>query len=79
MSPFSNERSNNLLIFLNVGIIIQSDLLFLGCVVISDLYLFQETVLLNACFKSSKNYVNVYRQIDNLKIYESILKFMNLY
>ena len=28
---------------------------FVGCVVISDLYLFQETVLLNLCFKFSKN------------------------
>ena len=52
---FLNERTNNLLIFLNVGSIIQSKLLFFGSALISDLYLFQETILLNPCFKCSKN------------------------
>ena len=32
-------------------------LLFFGCVVISDLYLFQEIVLLNLCFRFSKNLI----------------------
>ena len=55
MTPFLNEKSNNLLTFLNVGSIIWSELLFFGCVVISNLYLFQDFVLLNPCFKYSKN------------------------
>ena len=54
-SPVLNEWTNNRLIFLNVGSIIQSKLLFFGFVVISDLYLFQDIVLLNTCFKFSKN------------------------
>ena len=48
--PFLNESTNNLLLCLNVGSIRWSKLLFLGCVVISDLYLFQKIVLLNLCF-----------------------------
>ena len=36
----------------------QSDnLLLFGCVVISDLYLFQEIVVLNPCFIFSKNVI----------------------
>ena len=46
-SPSLNERINNLLIFQNVGSIIQSKLLSFGSVFISDLYLFQDIVLLN--------------------------------
>ena len=30
---------------------------FFGCVVVSDLFFFQETVLLNPCFMFSKNLV----------------------
>ena len=54
---FLNESTNNLLIFLNVGSIRQSRLLFFGCVVISDLYLFQEIILLNPCFIFFQNMI----------------------
>ena len=40
---------------LNVGSIRQFKLLLLGCVVISDLHLFQGIVLLKSCFMLSKN------------------------
>ena len=53
--PFSNESTNNLSICLNYGLIRYSNLFFFGCAVISDLYLFQETVLLNYGFIFSKN------------------------
>ena len=43
--------------FLKVGSIRQSKLLFLGCAIISDLYLFQEVVLLNHCLIFSKNLI----------------------
>ena len=56
-SPFLNESTNDLLVYLNVRSIRQSRLLVFGCVVISDLYLFQEIVLLNPCFISSKNLI----------------------
>ena len=45
LSPFLDEFTNNLLIFLNVGSIKQSKLLFFGCAVIWDLHLFQKIVL----------------------------------
>ena len=38
----------------NVESIVKSKLLFFGCFAILDLFLFQETVLLNACFIFSK-------------------------
>ena len=43
--------------FLKAGSIRQSKLLFLGCVIISDKYLFQEVVLLNPCLIFSKNVI----------------------
>ena len=43
---FLNEWKKNLLIFLNVGSSIYSKMFF-GCVVISDLFLLQGTVLSN--------------------------------
>ena len=52
-----NERTNSLLTFLNVGSITKSKLLFLGCVVMSDLHLLQYNVLLNPCFKCSKDFM----------------------
>ena len=55
--PFVNERANNLLMLLNVGSTKWFKLLFFACVVISDLYLFQEINLLNACFIFSKNLI----------------------
>ena len=55
LSPFLNERTSNLLIFLNVGSIIPCKLMIFGSVLISDLNFFQETVPLNPCFKGSKN------------------------
>ena len=42
-----NQKTNNLLILINFGSIIKSKLLFLNCVVISDLHLFQESIPLN--------------------------------
>ena len=54
-SPYLNERTGNILMLLNVKSIIKPKLLFFGCVVISDLYLFQETVILKPCFKFFKN------------------------
>ena len=55
-SLFLNERTKSLLIFPNVRSIKRAKLLFFfGCVVVSDLYLFQETVLLIPCFMFSKN------------------------
>ena len=44
-SPFLKERTKKLLIFLNVGSIIQSKLLFFGSVFISDLYLSHDLYL----------------------------------
>ena len=56
--PFLNESTKNLLMmFLNVGSIRQSKLLFFNCAVISDLYMFQEIVILNLCFIFSKNLI----------------------
>ena len=56
--PFLNESTKNLLMmFLNVGSIRQSKLLFFSCAVISDLYMFQEIVILNLCFIFSKNLI----------------------
>ena len=43
--------------FLNAGSIWQSKLLFVGCVVISDLYLLSEIVLLNLYFIFSKKLI----------------------
>ena len=43
-------------------------LLFLGCVVISDLYLFQETVILNPSVKCSKNLMLSFIDSDNRDI-----------
>ena len=54
---FLNEGTNNLSIFLNVGSIRQSKLLFFDSVVTSDLYLFQEIVPLIPCFIFSKNLI----------------------
>ena len=47
----------NLLMFLNVGSIKYSKLLFFCCVVISDLYLFLEIFYLNPCVIFSKNLI----------------------
>ena len=55
--PFLNERTNNLLMFLQVGSIRSSKLVCFFCVVISDLYLFQEIVLLYPCFIFSINLI----------------------
>ena len=56
--PFLNESTKNLLMmFLNVGSIRQSKLLFFNCAVISDLYMFHEIVILNLCFIFSKNLI----------------------
>ena len=43
--------------FLNVGSIRQSELLFIGFDVVSDLYFFQDIVLLNPCFIFYKNLI----------------------
>ena len=55
--PFLNESASNQLIFLNAGLIRKSKLLFFGCVVTSDLYLFHKIVLLNSCFIFSKSLI----------------------
>ena len=51
---WKNKQPINI-IFLNVRSIIQSKFMFFDCVFITDLHLFHETVLLNPCFKRSKN------------------------
>ena len=43
--------------FLVVGTVKLSKLVFWGCVDISDLHLFQEIVLLNPCYKFFKNLI----------------------
>ena len=45
------QKSKQLINTPNVGLMIEPKLLFSGSVVISDLYLFQETVLLSPCFR----------------------------
>ena len=51
------KKANNLLMFLNFELIKKSRLLFFGCVFTLDLYLLQAIVLLNLCFKFSKNLI----------------------
>ena len=52
---FVNEQTNSMLIFQNVESKYFFFFFFFGCVVILDLYLFQEIVLLNPCFIFFKN------------------------
>ena len=52
-----NKRTNNQSMFLKVGSIRQSELLFIGFDVVSDLYFFQDIVLLNPCFIFYKNLI----------------------
>ena len=47
-SPFLNESTNNLLVFLNVGSIKQSKLLLFVCAVILDLYWFKDFISFNS-------------------------------
>ena len=58
-------------------------MLFFGCVIISDLYLFQETVLLNPYFKISKSsmssfIVKVTNGTLNLVLFISNVPFVNV-
>ena len=55
LSPFLTERTNILFILINYGSFLQSKLFTFSYVVISDLYLFQKTVLWNPSFKCCKN------------------------